>query len=183
MCLLPRDANHSIDGEDVAYNLDLAVHHTLITGKDFQEELIPRRAEALAKSLSKKLEPLFTLQNPVEQWKLNILKEWQGQRHVLQRIFESALKVKTMALVTKDTFEVIFPATGHVYDPEHTELERNNHCAEANQPPLVRVCLVPGLRKFANDRKVVDYNSFRRPSDDRLEIGDIVASPLVIPEY
>jgi hypothetical protein len=135
--------------------------------------------------LSDRVEPLFRLQNPIDLWEVDILKEWQRQRPTLKKIFVSALKVKTKALVSKDIFEVIFPVPGCKYDPEHTEverLERDNGRSELGQSPIVRLCLVPGLRKFAFDRKLVDYNSFRRPSTSSAEPGDNIASPLVIPE-
>ena len=135
--------------------------------------------------LSDRVEPLFGLQNPLDLWEVDIIKEWQRQRPALKKIFVSALKVKTKALVSKDIFEVIFPVPGGKYDPEHTELERlerDNGRFELGQSPVVQLCLVPGLRKFAFDRKLVDYNSFRRPSTSSAEPGDNIASPLVIPE-
>ena len=135
--------------------------------------------------LSDRVEPLFGLQNPLDLWEVDIIKEWQRQRPALKKIFVSALKVKAKALVSKNIFEVIFPVPGRKYDPEHTELERlerDNGRFELGQSPVVQLCLVPGLRKFAFDRKLVDYNSFRRPSTSSAEPGDIIASPLVIPE-
>lgn len=128
------------------------------------------------------MEPLFSLQNPLDLWEVDILTEWQRQRSILKKIFISSLRVKTKALVSKDIFEVIFPAPGCEYDPEHTEVERLERDFELGQSPTVRLCLVPGLRKFAYKRKFVDYNSFRRPSASSAEPGDNIASPLVIPE-
>ncbi|KIW09897.1 hypothetical protein PV08_11998 [Exophiala spinifera] len=175
----------TMDGEDVARNLDLAVHHSLIESEDFQQEVIPRRAEALAMRLSERVKPLFGLQNPLDLWEVDILEEWQQQRPQLKKIFISALKVKTKALVSKDIFEVIFPLPGCKYDPKHMEserLEQDNGSSELGQSPIVRLCLVPGLRKFAFDKKHVDYNSFRRPSPSFAEPGDGIVGPLVIVE-
>jgi hypothetical protein len=135
--------------------------------------------------LSDRVELLFGLQNPLDLWEVDILKEWQRQRPTLKKIFVSALKVKTKALVSKYIFEVIFPVPGCEYEPEHTDverLERDNGRSELGRSPIVRLCLVPGLRKLEFDRKLVDYNSFRRPSASSAEPGDTVASPLVIPE-
>lgn len=183
--MLQNNANNWTDSEDVARNLDLAVHHTLIGSEHFQNEIIPRRAEALAMRLSATVEPLFGLQKPLDLWEVDILKEWQRQQPALKKIFVSALKVKTKALVSKGIFEVIFPVPGCEYDPEYTEveiLERDNERSELGQSPIVRLCLVPGLRILAFDRKLVDRNSFRRPSNSSAEPGDNVASPLVVPK-
>lgn len=182
--LLQNNANNWIDSEDVARNLDLAAHHTLIESEDFQE-LIPRRAEALAMRLSDTVEPLFGLQKPLGLWEVDILKEWQRQRPALKKIFVSALKVKTKALVSKGVFEVIFPAPGCKYNPgdmDGEELERGNERSELGQSRIVQVCLVPGLRNLAFDRKLVDRISFQRPSTSSAEPGVNIAKPLVIPK-
>lgn len=135
--------------------------------------------------LSETVEPLLGLQNSLDLWEVDILKEWQRQRPALKKIFESAIKVKTKALVSKDIFEVVFPVPGCEYDPKHTEverLERDHRGSGSGQSPIVRLCLVPGLRKFAFDRKLVDYNSFRRPSTSSTEAGGNIASPMVLAE-
>ncbi len=170
------------DSEKVAQRLHLAGLHTLIESADVQNELIPRRAEDLAKSLSKKVAPLFGLQTPIDKWKVNILKEWKNQRPLLEKIFDHALKIKTKALVSKHIFEVIFPGPGDMYDPEHVETEVHEPIkgdVERRLNPTVRICLFPGLKRIATDRKPMDYNSFRRPSDDP---GVVIASPMLIPE-
>jgi hypothetical protein len=97
----------------------------LIEDKSFQEDLISRRAVDLALDLSDIVEPLFNLQTPLDLWREDILKIWQGQQETLKRIFVSALKVKTKAVVSRGVFEVIFPVPGCQYDEAHAEIERH----------------------------------------------------------
>jgi hypothetical protein len=176
-------ANARADGEDVARNLDFAAHSTLIEGKYFQEELIPRRASDLAVRLSATIAPLFALHKPLNLWEIDVLSEWNRQRPALQKIFASALRVKVRALVCKDVFEVVFPSQAHGYDQELMEVEkldRNSGESVLGHTPLVRLCLVPGLRKYPFDRKLVDYNSFQKPGDGTEGPSDLIAKPIVI---
>jgi hypothetical protein len=136
--------------------------------------------------LSATVEPLFTLQNPFDIREADILQDWQHHRSALKKIFVSALRVKTKALVSQGVFEVTFPVSGHDFDPAHTdveELERDAGSSELVKSPFVRLCLVPGLRTFSFDRKLVDYNSFRQPSASSAEVGDVISSPLIIAKY
>ena len=151
---------------DVARNLDFAAHWTLIESEYYQKDLILRRAEALALQLSTVVAPLFGLQQALDLWDVDILKEWERQRPTLIKMFVSALKIKARALVSKDMFEVIFPAQGSGFhlslmEPEETERSRGSSTPEESS--FVKLCLAPGLQKYPFDRKRVDYNSFRRP--------------------
>ena len=148
----------------------------MIEDEYFQEDLIPRRAEALAQDLSTIVEPLFSLQ-------VSILKEWQRQQEALKKIFVSALRVKTKALVSRGVFEVIFPVPGCQYDEAHAEIERHERDGrDLGQTPIVRLCLVPGLKYFSVEKNLMDYNSFRISSTGSAELGDDITSPLIIPE-
>ena len=181
--LVQTGANARADGEDVARNLDFATHHTLIESEYFQKDLIPRRAEALAVRISATIAPLFGLQRPLALWKVDILKELNRQRPALKRIFVSALRIKARALVSKDVFEVVFPPQGYKYDRglmEVEKLERDGGGSLLGQTSLVRLCLVPGLRKYAFDRRLVDYNSFRKPGSGPEGPSDLIAKPIVI---
>jgi hypothetical protein len=175
--LVQTGANAGADGEDVARNLDFAAHHTLIESEYFQEAIIRRRAEALAGRISATIVPLFGLQKPLALWEVDILTEWNRKRPALEKMFVSALRIKARALVSKDMFEVIFPPQAYKYDlglMEVEELERDGGGS------LVRLCLVPGLRKYAFDRKLVDYNSFRKPGSGPEGPSDLIAKPIVI---
>lgn len=170
------------DSEDVARNLDLAAHHTWIESGDFQDEWIPRQADIHAMRLYDTVKPLFGLQNSLDLWEADILQEWQRHRSTLKKIFVSALRVKTKALVSRAVFEVIFPMPGLAFDQDHTEVERlEQECPGLAKSPIVRLCLVPGLKRFSCDRKLVDYNSFRKPTPSSAETGDDISSPLIIP--
>jgi hypothetical protein len=180
--LLQIDANAGADGEDVARNLDFAAHHTLIESEYFQQVLIPRRAEALAIRLSATIVPLFALQKPLTLWEVDILTEWKRKRPALERMFVSALRIKARALVSKDMFEVVFPPQACECNQfmEVENLERDSGGSPQGQTSLVRLCLVPGLRRYAFDRKLVDYNSFRKPGSGPAGPSDLIASPIVI---
>ena len=80
-------------------------------------------------------------------------------------------------------FEVVFPPQAYKYDREVMEveeLERDSGGSLLEQTSLVRLCLVPGLRKYAFDRKLVDYNSFRKPGSGPEGPSDLIAKPIVI---
>lgn len=108
---------------------------------------------------------------------------WNRNRAALESVFGSALKIKTRAFVSKDIFEVILPQQGSEYDPqlmETEDLDRDNGSSTRESASRVRLCLVPGLRKYPYDRKLVDCNSFRRPDGDSWGPFDPIAKPLVI---
>jgi hypothetical protein len=155
----------------------------LIESEYFQEALIRRRAEALTVRISTTIVPLFGLQKPLALWEVDILTEWNRKRPALEKMFVSALRIKARALVSKDMFEVVFPPQAHKYNRELMEvenLERDSGGSLLARTSLVRLCLVPGLRKYAFDRKLVDYNSFRKPGSDPEGPSDPIANPLVI---
>ena len=155
----------------------------MIEKKSFQEDVIHRRAEDLASDLSAIVEPLFSLQTPLDPPKVDILEDWQRQQETLKRIFVSALKIKTKALVSRGVFEVVFPVPGCQYDEAHAEIERlERDGRDLGQTPTVRLCLVPGLRYLSVEKKSIDYKSFRPPSTGSAELGDYITSPLIIPE-
>jgi len=168
------------DGEDVARNLDFAVHHGLVESQYYQHELIPRRAEALVDRLSATLTPLFGLHKPLEEWEEDILNEWDRKRPELHTIFVCALRIKARALVSKDMFEVVFPVPRDKYDPGLMKVEMLSDGDGPMEQKAVRLCLVPGLRKYTYDRKRVDYNSFSRPGSSSDGPSDLIAKPIVI---
>jgi hypothetical protein len=90
-----------------------------------------------------------------------MLKELDKHLPALAKMFESALRIKTRALVTKDVFEVVLPPQGSSYDRSLMDVEKpySGGLPQA-QTPLVRLCLAPGLRKYEFERKSVDDNSF-----------------------
>jgi hypothetical protein len=181
--LVQTGANAGADGEAVARNLDFAAHHTLIESEYFQEDLIRRRAEALAIRISATILPLFGLQKPLALWEVDILTELNRKRPALEKMFVSALRIKARALVSKDMFEVVFPPQAYKYDRglmEVEKLERDSGGSLLGQTSLVRLCLVPGLRKYAFDRKLVDYNSFRKPGSGPEGPSDLIAKPIVV---
>ena len=145
--------------------------------------IIHRRADELASDLTAIVEPLFSLQTPLDPSKVNMLEDWQRQQETLKTIFISALKIKTKAVVSRGVFEVVFPVPGCQYDEAHAEIERlERDGRDLRQTPTVRLCLVPGLRYFSVEKKSIDYNSFRPPSTGSAVLGDYITSPLIIPE-
>jgi len=60
------------------------------------------------------------------------------------------------------------------------ELERDSGGSLPGQTSLVRLCLVPGLRKYTFDRKLVDYNSFRKSGSGPEGPSDLIAKPIAI---
>lgn len=155
----------------------------MIEGEYFQKTLIRRRAEALTVRISTTIVPLFGLQKPLALWEVDILTEWNRKRPALEKMFVSALRIKTRALVSKDMFEVVFPPQAYKYDRGFMEvenLERDSGESLLGQTSLVRLCLVPGLRKYAFDRKLVDYNSFRKSGSGPEGPSDLIAKPIVV---
>ncbi|EXJ77706.1 hypothetical protein A1O3_09935 [Capronia epimyces CBS 606.96] len=168
------------DGDAVVRNLDFAAHHTLIESPYYQDELIPRRAKALAIRASEMIQPLLGLQKSLGLWEVDILEMWTRQRPRLEDVFVSALKIKAKALVCKDIFEVIFPSPGDAFDGELMEEEKSIVGEKLDKTSCVQLCLVPGLRKFPFDRKLVDYNSFRKPQQFTDDASDLIAEAVVL---
>ncbi|OCL11765.1 hypothetical protein AOQ84DRAFT_361217 [Glonium stellatum] len=171
------------DGDDAARNLDFAAHHSLIESEYFQQNLISTRAKALAARISAAIAPLFRLKKPLELWDVDIMKKLDQRLPALIDMFKSALRIKTRALVSKDIFEVVLPLQGNHFDQGFMEDEElNSVCSPPGEAPLVRLCVVPGLRKYGFDRKLVDYNSFRKPGFESTGQSDVIAKAVVIIE-
>jgi len=81
-------------------------------------------------------------------------------------------------------FEVILPSQGQAYEQdimEDEKLEIYDRTSTPGEGSRVRLCLVPGLRKYPFDRKRVDYNSFRKPGSGVVkEPYDLIAQSLVV---
>jgi len=98
-------------------------------------------------------------------------------------MFESALRIKTRALVSKDVFEAVLPLQGSSYDKGLMDNEKPySGGLLQGQTPLVQLCLAPGLRKYEFERKLVDYNSFRKPGSDLQGPSDTITRAVVIVE-
>jgi hypothetical protein len=171
------------DGDDVARNLDFATYHSLIKEDYFQQHLIPTRAKALAARISTTITPLFQSQRPLALWEVDILKELDKHLPALIKMFESALRIKTRALVSRDIFEAVFPRQGSSYDQGLMDDEKPySGGLLQGQTPLIRLCLAPGLRKYKFERKLVDYNGFRKSGSGLQEPSDTIAKAVVIVE-
>ena len=48
--------------------------------------------------------------------------------------------------------------------------------------PIIRICLVVGLKNFAVDKVSMEYNSFRMPFTSSVVLGNDIKTPLIIPE-
>lgn len=110
--------------------------------------------------------------------------QWQKEDQCLLGVFTDALKIKVHTLVSNAIFEVIYPISGTLVDCDAVELEKLTTSVprknSASGTCVVQLPLAPGLRSHVHQRKLVDYNSFRKPGDDLSGDYVTIVAPLVL---
>jgi len=109
---------------------------------------------------------------------------WQQEFQRLVDIFIAALKVKAYTLVGNNIFEVIYPISETrvmikdvAREKPTTSVQRKNSELETC---VVQIPLALGLRSHVCERKLVDYNSFRKPGNDLSGRYDLLLPPLIL---
>lgn len=164
-------ADWGIDGDIALRNLDFAAHTSLIEDEFFQSHVIPARASVLADRLIHILIPLFVNPDGLEDPDDEVIRTWSAKRSPLEEAFESALRIKAQATVSKDLFEMVLYSPGTIFDQDVMVSEsmdggraKLSNCITSR----VKLCLLPSLHVYKDDRKLVDLNNFvRRPNDQR----------------
>lgn len=159
------------DGDVALRNLDFAAHASLIEDEFFQRHVIPARASLLADRLIRTLTPLFVNSEVLEDPDDEVIRTWSAKRSPLEEAFESALRIKAQATLSKDLFEMVLYSPGTIFDqdamvPESMDGGRAklSNCTTSR----VKVCLLPSLHVYEDDRKLVNLNNFvKRPNDQR----------------
>jgi hypothetical protein len=161
-------ADQGTDGEITLRNLDFAAHTSLIEEEFFQEHVIPARASVLADRLIRTLAPLFVHPVSLQDLHGEVLKTWSAKKWLLKEVFEGALRIKAQATVSKDFFGMVLYSPGTLFDKGvmgSETMEGGRAKAPCSTTPRVKLCLLPSLHVYENDRKIVDYNNFvRRPN-------------------
>ncbi|KAH6698422.1 hypothetical protein BKA61DRAFT_583255 [Leptodontidium sp. MPI-SDFR-AT-0119] len=167
----------TICGETALRNVDLAAHQWVINEElHFQEEFIPRTATKLTERLLGALGPFLKNKNKSDA-KLHIR---------LKSIFCAALNIKSFRMIGKHVFEFIWPAQNSICDKDCMMEEESSEGTTYDQTSLkteakkVVLALVPGLRVFKYDRKLVDYSGFMKGDEEGLEQCCIVAQAVVV---
>lgn len=132
------------------YKLDIAVHQAMIEDKSFKDFTLPRLARAHIARLSDALQPLIDRTH-----ERDTLKKLKG---ILFGIFEQAIKVRSLYLVSIQGYESIWPSSGGTFEGGVMELHRPGRSRSA---PLVRLPLCPGLRAYPRERRMVSYEMFK----------------------
>ena len=103
----------------------------------------------------------------------------------LKSIFCAALNIKAFAMIDKNVFEFIWPAHNSVLE-RNFMVEESLEGITCDQTPSkqevkkVMLALVPGLRVYSYDKKLVDYCGFTRGDEEGLEQPSLVAQAVVV---
>ncbi|ORY16548.1 hypothetical protein BCR34DRAFT_476001 [Clohesyomyces aquaticus] len=158
-----------ICGDAALRNLDFASHQSLLDEKSayFYDYFLPRTASRHADRLLDALRPYI-----IEESRAMAVPQLKER---LQSIFHLALEIKTLAMVGKDTYECIWPIAGSSFDVDLMEPDARGqpHTGKAKLP------LVPGLRVYKSDRRLVDYEGFRKSEDDGLHDPVVIAKAVI----
>ncbi|KAJ4299562.1 hypothetical protein N0V90_004808 [Kalmusia sp. IMI 367209] len=161
--------------KNVLRSLDFASHRSVIRSEQFQNNVLPRKAKALAERHLEILAPFIAEKEKAECT--------EKLRWRLEGIFTIALDLKVLLMTTKDMFECIWPAPGSDFDVDimETARPRRQEIVQYNQTESPRVVLpvTPGLRVYSNDRQMVDHNGFRKVGDHVNGQQSIVAKSVV----
>lgn len=171
-------------------NIDFAAHQSVIDGGDddgdgggyFQKIFLPRAATKLADRL------LDVLQSFIKHDKHR--PRHRRTRRIkphFESIFQYALAAKSQAMIGKDIFETIWPDHGSAFDSKCMRVKamKRDRCGRDNSeslPVIVKLPLVPGIRVYRYDRKLVDYCSFTNGSEKDLGNPDTLWEALVTVE-
>jgi hypothetical protein len=103
----------------------------------------------------------------------------------LKSIFWAALNIKSFAMIGKNVFEVIWPAHNSIIErtcmvEESSEGNTRNQTPPKQEAKKVMLALVPGLRIYKYDRKLVDYSGFTKGDEEGLEQPSLVAQAVVV---
>ncbi|KAJ8062987.1 hypothetical protein OCU04_008232 [Sclerotinia nivalis] len=128
---------NSVDGKDKLYSLDMAAHRTIIEGKWFKEESIPRRAMDLAARFSNAVAPLFAATpDSVEDGSFHTWGEhtecWKDRRAHLQEIFQTALTLKAESVVTKCRYGFALYPAGTTFVGDTSDLKETGRLKNGN---------------------------------------------------
>ncbi|KAF2181386.1 hypothetical protein K469DRAFT_729477 [Zopfia rhizophila CBS 207.26] len=136
-------------GHEGLYNLDTAVHQSMIKEKDFKDVTIPRMASRHTTRLLNALQPLFDKQLQY--------KTARKLKLTLDCILRLAIQVRSLSLVGTEDYASIWPSPGSLFDNNEMETEHSGMATMAN---LVRLPLSPGLRAYPKENAMVGYHRF-----------------------
>ena len=103
----------------------------------------------------------------------------------LESVFHIALRVKTLGMMGNHILEFIWPDRDSVFDNSLMEEQRSgstNGCKYPTEQKVgkVKLVLVPGLRVYSYDRKLVDYCGFTNGDEEGLEKVNAIAKAVVL---
>lgn len=157
----------------------------MIEEEFFQQHVIPAKATVLADRLIHTLSPFFLENHGREDSEGEVPRAWSTKKGHLKKVFESALRIKAQATVSKDTFEMVLfnPGTAFNKDIMGVEtMEGGKADISCSSIPLVKLCLLPSLHVYEHNRKLVDYNNFERRSSSQRSAAMVLTNAVVILE-
>ncbi|KAF2647603.1 hypothetical protein K491DRAFT_723300 [Lophiostoma macrostomum CBS 122681] len=166
----------SVCDQTVLRGVDFAAHLTVMKDKHFQEVDLPRYAKRLATRLTAALHPVIE-----EKKRPRVTKELN---ELLVRPFQLALDIKCLVMVGKDLFECVWPDRGTPFeescmvDEPANWMRGGKEDGKLNWNRFVKLPSLPGLRVYAYERQMVDYNGFRKGVEE-VSQGTVVAKALV----
>lgn len=134
--------------------------------KYFQHFLLPQKAKSLAQRTLNALLPMIQQPTLPLVSAAEARRTWQSEYDHLLRVFQLALDIRCKVLTSKDLFEMNFHSPGIKFEADKMELEQESHSSgDSSVVPkhsVVRLTILPGIRRFEHDKKRVDYSGFIR---------------------
>ena len=190
---------HCIDGLIALSNLDSAAYNTLIRDTQFRAHTIHRRAEKLAKKLSRTLAPFFPASH-LESVQAAPISGGQDEdkskyrRTHLVEIFETSLKLKADSILNLERYEMVFPPPGTIFDKTTMEAETMSGGridTLERRPRQVKLCLHPSILAYTSEKAeevgllpmiTVDSRNFIRMEKSQRGCATVVTKAVVILE-
>jgi len=140
-----------IGGHESLYDLDLAVHRSIIESEGFKEVIVPEMSKIFRDRLTDALGPFFN-----EDLRPQAIEKLRSS---LTAVFELAVEVRAESLLSANHFELIWPAAGSAANEAEMESINSNPIANGK---MVKLPLFPGLRAFHKEKAMVDYSGFAK---------------------
>jgi hypothetical protein len=169
-------ANKCADGPIALRNLDFAAHTCLLEEAVFQGPGVRAEAEHLTSKLCGVLRPLFARQEHMGiVLQSSLYKPSESgldDMERLQKIFETALRVKAKLLLSSNVFEAVMYAPGTPFSKAKMTQKSSPgipaKIAHSQRRPEIVCCYLPALVEHQASKTLVDNNNFVRsvPADE-----------------
>jgi len=149
----------------------MAAHQRVIEDDHFQNMTLPRMATKLSERLIGALNPILR-----DGTKLRL-----AAMRILQDAFLEALRIKSLGMIGNHMFEIIWPE----HNSSFPSLDMNGRdslpCSSTLESQgKVALVLLPGIRVYRCEKRMVDYCGFAKGGEQGLEEPTTMAAPVVL---